>query len=94
MYAREVMKHLDNTVGPVKRPMRRSMEALQKTKRFGCDLHLREFFEDFRKKFDSIAVKAGMSVDHYRQRLGHNGQADSISSRHRYLIDLDGARVV
>ena len=94
LYAREVMKHLDNTVGPVKRPMRRSMEALQKTKRFGCDLHLREFFEDFRKKFDSIAVKAGMSVDHYRQWLGHNGQADSISSRHRYLIDLDGARVV
>ena len=35
LYAREVMKHLDNTVGPVKRPMRRSMEALQKTKRFG-----------------------------------------------------------
>ena len=95
LYAREVMKHLDNTVGPVKScPTRRSMEALQKTKRFGCDLHLREFFEDFRKKFDSIAVKAGMSVDHYRQWLGHNGQADSISSRHRYLIDLDGARVV
>lgn len=59
-----------------------------------ANLHLREFFEDFRKKFDSIAVKAGMSVDHYRQWLGHNGQADSISSRHRYLIDLDGARVV
>lgn len=94
LYAREVMKHLDNTVGPVKRPMRRSMEALQKTKRFGCDLHLREFFEDFRKKFDCIAVKAGMSVDHYREWLRLNGQADSISSRHRYLIDLDGARVV
>ena len=90
LYAREVMKHLDNTVGPVKRPMRRSMAALRATNRFGCDLHLREFFEDFKRKFDGLAVKTGMNVDHYRQWLGKHGQADSISSRHRYLIDLDG----
>ena len=91
LYAREVMKHLDNTVGPVNRPMRRSMETLRATSRFGCDLHMREFFQDFRRKFDEIAVKVGMSVDHYREWLRKTGQADSISSRHRYLIDLDGA---
>lgn len=91
LYAREVMKHLDNTIGPTRRPMRRSMAALQATKRFGCDLHLREFFGDFRRKFDSLAVKTGMNVEHYRQWLGQHGQADTISSRHRYLIDLDGA---
>lgn len=91
LYAREVMKHLDNTVGPVKRPMRRSMETLRGTKRFGCDLHLRDYFEDFRKKFDSVAAKVGMSQDHYREWLTTTGQADSISSRHRYLIDLDSA---
>lgn len=91
LYAREVMKHLDNTIGPTPRPMRRSMAALQATNRFGCELHLREFFEDFRRKFDDLAVKSGMNLEHYRQWLGQHGQADTISSRHRYLIDLDGA---
>jgi len=91
LYAREVMKHLDNTVRAVKRPMRRSMATLRATNRFGCDLHLREFFQDFRQKFDAIAAKVGMSAEHYRQWLHENGQADSISSRHRYLIDMDGA---
>ena len=70
--------------------MRRAMETLRSTKRFGCDLHLREFFEDFRQKFDAIAAKVGISAEHYRQWLQENGQADSISSRHRYLIDMDG----
>jgi len=91
LYAREVMKHLDNTVGPVMRPTRRSMETLIATKRFGCDLHLRDFFEDFRKKFDSIAESAGMSEDLYREWLTKTSKADSISSRHRYLIDLEAA---
>ncbi len=91
LYAREVMKHLDNTVGPVKRPMRRSMQTLRETNRFGCDLHLREFFEDFRRKFDEVANKVGIRAEHYRQWLRENGQADSISSRHRYLIDIDAA---
>ena len=91
LYAREVMKHLDNTVGPVKRQMRRSMETLRATSRFGCDLHMREFFEDFRRKFDQIAADVGINVEHYREWLSKNGQADTISSRHRYLIDLDAA---
>jgi len=91
LYAREVMKHLDNAVGPVERPMRRSMQTLRETNRFGCDLQLREFFEDFRRKFDEVANKVGMSAEHYRQWLRENGQADSISSRHRYLIDIDAA---
>src|ERR1035441_475806 len=89
LYAREVMKHLDNTAGPVKRPMRRSLQALRETKRFGCDLHLKEYFQDFRSKFDEIALQVGMSRERYREWLQKHGQMDSISSRHRYLIDLD-----
>lgn len=94
LYAREVMKHLDNMLGPVKRPMRRSMAALRVTNRFGCDLHMREFFEDFRRKFDDIAVNVGMNAEHYRQWLAKTRQADSISSRHRYLVDMDAADTV
>lgn len=71
--------------------MRRSMETLRATNRFGCDLHMREFFKDFRRKFDQIAANVGMNVDHYREWLSKNGQADTISSRHQYLIDMDAA---
>jgi hypothetical protein len=89
LYAREVMKHLDNLVGPVKRPMRRSFQALRETNRFGCDFHVREYFQDFRNKFDELALKVGMSREQYREWLEKYDQADSISSRHSYLIDLD-----
>jgi hypothetical protein len=85
------MKHLDNTVGPVKRQMRRFFEALRKTNRFGCDLHLREFFEDYKRKFAEITAKSGMSLDQYQAGLQMTGQADSISSRQRYLIEFEAA---
>jgi hypothetical protein len=89
LYAREVMKHLDNILGPIKRPMRKSLEALKKTNRFGCALHLRDYFKDFRAKFDHISSQVGMSRDQYRDWLQKHGQVDSISSRNLYLIDLD-----
>jgi hypothetical protein len=89
LLAREMMKHLDNMVGPAKRPERRSMEALRKTHRIGGDLHLRDFFQDFRRQFDEISAKAGMSAERYREWLRQRRLADSISSRHMYLIDSD-----
>src|SRR5205823_3818776 len=89
LYARDVMKHLDNIVSAVKRPMCRSFQALRQTDQFGCDLHLREFFRDFRSKFDEIATNVGMSQELYLEWLQKHAQMDSISSRHRYLNDPD-----
>jgi hypothetical protein len=40
-----------------------------------------------------IAANVGMNVEHYREWLSNNGQADTLSSRHRYLIDMDAAEV-
>jgi len=92
LLAREIMKHFDNMIGPVKRPERRSMSALRKTKRVGCDLHAREVFEDFRRQFDEVSAKTGVSAETYGQWLRENRQADSMSSRHRYLIELEKER--
>ena len=48
LWAYEVMKHMDNTlVGPTRRPMRKSLEALRKTKRFGFHMLGAEYFETF-----------------------------------------------
>lgn len=57
LYTREVMKHLDNMIGPVRRPMRRSMEALQNVHRFGGDFFMREHFQDFRRQFNELAKR-------------------------------------
>jgi hypothetical protein len=89
LYAREVMKHLDNIVGPVKRPIRRSLEALQSVKRFGADFLMREHFADFRRQFNDVAARVGMSPQLYVDWLNEHKISDNISSRHRYLIELD-----
>lgn len=83
------MKHWDNVIGPVKRPKRRSMAALLAANRVGCDFHGKEFFADFRRQFDDVSTKAGVSAEQYRDWLQANGQADTISSRHRYLFECD-----
>ncbi len=83
------MKHLDNIVGPVKRPARRSFEALQKVNRFGAKLLMRGHFEDFRRQFESVAASVGMDRDKYAEWLTQHGLDDSVSSRHSYIIELD-----
>ena len=65
------------------------LSSISTNGRFGCDLHLREFFRDFRSKFDEIATNMGMSQELYLEWLQKHAQMDSISSRHRYLIDPD-----
>jgi hypothetical protein len=88
LYAREVMKHLDNMIGPVKRPMRRSMTALRKTSRFGCNLLMTEYFENFRQKYVDLSERIGMTRKAYLEWLNKHKLEDCISSRHRYLISL------
>jgi hypothetical protein len=89
LYAREVMKHLDNDVGPVKRPERLSFTALRKSQRFGCDLIMREYFKDFRRRFDEVAEGAGMRREDYAAWVKRHNVVDNVSSRQRYLIDLE-----
>jgi hypothetical protein len=91
LLARETMKHLDNMIGPVKRPPRQSLMTLRASNRFGFDFHMREFFEDFKRKFEAVALELGMSAEQYHAWLIAHGQAHSISSLHRYIIDLDNA---
>jgi hypothetical protein len=50
---------------------------------------MREHFEDFRRKFESVAASVGMDRDRYAAWLAKHGLNDNISSRHRYIIELD-----
>jgi hypothetical protein len=89
LLARETMKYLDNVVGPVKRPPRRSFIALRECKRFGFDFFMREYFQDFRSRFDDIGERVGMRRDEYFAWLREKGLNDNMSNRHRWIFDLD-----
>ena len=91
LYAREVMKHLDNMIGPVARAPRRSLEALENTNRFGADLFMREYFQDFKRRFEEVSKQCGIDPQRYVDWLNEHKLGDSISSRHRYMIALDEA---
>lgn len=54
LFTFEVMKELDNRIGPVQRQRRKSMLALIEQERFGCDCFLRNFFEDMRSKLSEM----------------------------------------
>ena len=85
LYAREVMKHLDNLIGPVKRK-RKSMEVLMETKRFGADFFMHEYFEDMRKK--TYLLEQGdpeFNRHTYIQWLKKTNQPDTPTNRFKFL---------
>lgn len=85
LYARECMKHLDNMVGPKKRPERKSMAALLETKRFGADLYMREYFEDKKKQFHELEQKAGINQEMYKEWLAQHSLIDNVSNMFKFL---------
>lgn len=89
LYAREVMKHLDNIVGPVKRPTRQSMQTLRRTNRFGCDFLVEEYWRDFREKYEALLTATAISRDEYHAWLVRQRLTDNFSVRLRYLIEFE-----
>jgi hypothetical protein len=85
--ARETMKHLDNIVGPIKRPIRKSMQALVSTQgRIKCDFLMREYFEGWSKAMPQMEQMSGFTRDDYGAWLKENKLPDNISNRIRFLI--------
>lgn len=86
LYAREVMKELDNRVGPVKRPRRKSMDVLEKTKRFGCELWTQESFIRMRAQTAELEQNdQRFNPRTYQQWLCDNSLVDSISNRFKFV---------
>lgn len=86
LLARETMKHLDNMVGPIKRPTRKSMEALTSTSRIAFDFLMREYFQGWFNAMPELQVRSGFTRDDYGAWLKENKLLDNISSRIRFLI--------
>jgi hypothetical protein len=88
LYAREVMKHLDNMVGPVKREERKSFTALRQSGRFDAQFYMREAWEDKRRKFDEIQKQAGFTFKEYEDWLQKRNRNHNASSTFEFLAWL------
>jgi hypothetical protein len=89
LYAREVMKHLDNMVGPRKREERKSFTALRNSGRFDVEFFMREAWQDKRRKFNDIQKHAGFTFDDYEKWLSRKCRTDNVSNRFEFLAWLD-----
>jgi hypothetical protein len=92
LWTREVMKHLDNTVGPVHRLKRRSMEALEKTRRFGTRLYTGDYFAGLQERINELDNAPGQSAfknKNYKTWIDSHGSSDSYAMRVRYLAQYD-----
>jgi hypothetical protein len=85
LFARETMKALDNVVGPVKRPPRKSWVALLNTGRFHIEAISEAWFLDLQGKMPELEKQTGLSMSKYAEWLGDNGLSDGAPSRVRYL---------
>ncbi len=91
LVARETMKHLDNMIGPKKRPIRKSLEALATTnKRLQFDFLMRSYFEDMKGKLPEAGRQLwGVGETAYVDWLRKNNMQDNFNSRLRFGMWLD-----
>lgn len=87
LFTYEVRKELDNRIGPIVRPRRRSMQVLTKDERFGCDMFLREYFEDMKRKLPAVEVNdPAFTREAYRAWLEKVQRTDTTKNRLLFYI--------
>jgi len=89
LFAREVMKALDNDVGPVKRALRKSWLALANTGRFHADGVSIEWFEDLKRKMSELEKMTGMSRESYMAWLNEYKLIHNTTNMFRYMAWCD-----
>ena len=89
LLARETMKHLDNQIGPERRRMRRSIAALNETGRFRFTYHMREYFEDLKRKMVHLEGLTGVKESEYAAWLSRHRRLDNNTNRLQYLIEFE-----
>ena len=85
LFARETMKALDNIIGPVKRPPRKSMQALLATGRFDAEAVSTDWFIGLKRKMPTLEREAGMSEGQYRTWLAGHRLQHNTTNMFRYL---------
>ena len=80
------MKHCDNSfTGPIKRPVRKSLQALSATGRFQFDFYSRDYWAWKKEHFEQFESIAGFSQEDYVKWLAQHKLYDNAFNRHRFL---------
>jgi len=87
LFARECMKELDNQIGPVKRPRRRSMQALADTKRFRVEFYMPEYSQAYAESAMKQQPELGLTAHAYFKWLDTEGLVDTLANRIRFLSE-------
>jgi hypothetical protein len=80
LFVREAMKDLDNLIGPVKRPPRKSWLALRETHRFVAHNWSREWFRDLLPEMPKLVKQAGFSREDYEAWLAERKRQDNLTA--------------
>lgn len=93
LWARETMKGLDNTTGPVRRDPRKSLVCLSDTGRFHIDVFAEEWFRGLKENLPQLEKITRMSMREYAEFLHNRRLVDNMSNRFAYIqyaMDRDG----
>jgi hypothetical protein len=85
LFAREAMKGLDNCVGPMKRKIRKSWQALRETDRFEVDAFSMDWFEDMKRQLPEAEKKMNMNRDMYVEWLRERNRQHNVSNMFQFV---------
>lgn len=80
LVAHEAMKALDNQVGPIKRPVRKSWDALHASGRFIVEGYTTEWFNDLKKNYGELEKTVGFTWKDYFGWLANGNRQHNISN--------------
>jgi hypothetical protein len=80
LFAREAMKDLDNLIGPVKRPPRKSWIALRGTHRFIAYNYSTDWFRDLVPNLPDLAKREGFTREDYEAWLKERNRQDNLTA--------------
>lgn len=79
------MKALDNEIGPVKRTIRKSWEALRETRRFVVYSYSRQYFADLKRDIPNLEETLGFNASDYEAWLQKNKRQWNVTSYIEFL---------
>ncbi len=90
LFAREAMKALDNFIGPIKRPLRKSWGALRETGRFHVDALSSDWFADLKRHMGELEEITGLHEGDYIAWLGKNNRHHNTTNLIHFMSHKDG----
>ena len=92
LVAREAMKGLDNDIGPVKRPRRRSLQALLDSKRFRFEEYAPEYSQSLVDSARRMTEDQGPTAEQYQAWLRDRNVTDTILNRIKFMAKSEGLK--